>query len=133
MVETMRQARPARPVPSSPATIGTSADGDRAGRDELEDQVGDAERGEERVQLRARAERAADDEDADVAEHPGDEVGARDDEAGPRQGEPAGAGAAGARSVPPGSSAPSRPGRLVMPGSDGATPARCFARGWALA
>ena len=58
----------------------------RPGGDELEDQVGQAERGEERVELAAGAERVADDDDADPAEDPGDEERAGDDQARPGEG-----------------------------------------------
>ena len=50
------------------------------GRDELEHQVWQAERREERVELRPDPEDHADDRDPDPAEQAGDEVRARDDE-----------------------------------------------------
>ena len=54
---------------------------ERTGGDQLEDQVRDAERGKERVEL-GRSERAGDDDDADVAEDPRDEERAGHDEPG---------------------------------------------------
>ena len=54
MVETTRQARACSPVASRPETIGIRADDRAPGRDELEDQVRDAERGEEGVELGPR-------------------------------------------------------------------------------
>ena len=55
-VETTRQARSFAPLARSPDTIGISADDERARRDQLEDQVRDAERREEGVQVRRDAD-----------------------------------------------------------------------------
>ena len=60
-----------------------SAERQRPGGDELEDEVRDPERGEERVELAGRPERRADDDEADPAEHPRDEEGDGDDQPGP--------------------------------------------------
>ena len=61
----------------------------RARGDQLEDQVGDAEGGEERVELR-RIEQLREHDQADPAQDARDEEGPRHDQAGP--GEPAGGG-----------------------------------------
>ena len=53
---------------------------------ELEDEVRDPERGKERVQLAAHAERRADDDDADVADHPRHEERSGDDQPGAGEG-----------------------------------------------
>ncbi len=63
---------------------------ERSRGDELEDQVGDAERREERVEVGRGAERVADDDETHVAEDARDQECARDDD--PRAGERAGGG-----------------------------------------
>ncbi len=57
-----------------------------AGRDELEDQVRDAEGREECVKLRGRAELAADDQQPNIAEHAGDEERTGHDQSRPGDG-----------------------------------------------
>ena len=59
---------------------------DRASRDELEHEVGDAERRVVRVEVRARAEHVAQDQDTDPAEDARDEERAGDGETGAREG-----------------------------------------------
>jgi hypothetical protein len=56
---------------------------ERSRGDELEDQIRDPKRGEERVQIARRPERRADDDDTNPAEDPRQQVGAGDDQAGP--------------------------------------------------
>ncbi len=58
----------------------------RARRDELEHQVGQPERGEERIEVRTRRERVRDDDDPEPAEDARDEEGARDDQTGSGEG-----------------------------------------------
>ena len=57
-VDTTRQARARSLVVNRPDTTGMSADDRAPGRDQLEDQVRDAEGGEERIEL-GRRERVA--------------------------------------------------------------------------
>ncbi len=94
-VDTTRQARCCSAVVNRPDDDRDERRRERTGGDELEDQVRDAERGEERVEL-GRSERAGDDDDADVAEDPRDEERAGDDQpgAGDRPGRAHGAGGA---------------------------------------
>ncbi len=64
--------------------------GQRPRRDELEDEVGQPERREERIELGRRPERVADDDEADVTEHPRHEECARDDQSRAGQRAPGG-------------------------------------------
>ena len=57
----------------------------RPGRHELEDEVGQAECGEERVQRRGGPEPVGDHQHADIAQDPRDQEGPRDDEPGSRE------------------------------------------------
>ena len=66
------------------------------GRDELEDQVRDPERGEERVESVGDVDRVGDDDEAQPAEDARREERGRDDEPGPGQG-PGGAHASSVR------------------------------------
>ena len=69
----------------------------RPRRDQLEDQVGQAECGEERVELARQQAGVADDDEADVAEQARDEERARDDDPGPGEGLAGGHGAGSRR------------------------------------
>ncbi len=85
-VDTIRQARGCSSAANRADTTGINADDSAPGRHELEDQVRDAERGEERVKLGGRAEFIADDQQPDIAEHARDEEGAGHDEPRPCDG-----------------------------------------------
>ena len=80
-VETTRQARCSFAVVNRRRDDRDERRRQRPGGDQLEDQVRDAERGEERVEL-GRPEGVADDDDPDLAEDPRDEERAGDDQPG---------------------------------------------------
>ena len=84
-VETTRHARSSSSRVKSPASTGIIAERQGAGRDELEDRVGQPERGEVGVELGAGAEQVGDDHDAHPAQDARHEERRRRLSAGARQ------------------------------------------------